>query len=172
MSESVIVKLLRKDILAFHLYLFPRLRGNWIFLGLLFLALFALLLLAERPAGTREYLIAALSSAIGALLGWVAALYANYRKLARRLDQPGGMPGVYRFTLEPDGLHEHTNGEDTVYNWTAVRSLRKTAQFIVVSVGAGRHILIPRREFPDRAAFDRFYDRAAGLLGRERKSNA
>ncbi|HEU4851205.1 MAG TPA: YcxB family protein [Telluria sp.] len=170
MNDSVTVDLSKTDILAFHLYMFPRLPGNWVFLAVLFVGLFGFLVLADRPTESRAYPIAALASGIGALLGWIGGLLMNFLSLSRRIDRTPGILGLHRFTLETDGLHERTDAEETIYEWTSVSAVRKTPSFIIVSVNRKHHILMPRRAFDSDRAFDDFYRRIEALL-RERRAS-
>lgn len=167
MNDTVTVNLSKADILAFHLYMFPRLPGNWVFLAVLFVGLFTFLVLADQPTESRAYPIAAVASGIGAFLGLSGALLVNLLALSRRIDRTPGVLGKHRFTLETDGLHEATHVEQTVYAWTSVSGVRKTPKFMIISIDRKQHLPLPRRDFANDKAFDDFYRRVGAQL-RER----
>jgi hypothetical protein len=92
---------------------------------------------------------------------WLAFLFAGAPCAAAimvlQATGVGGVLGSHTFEIRAEGLFESTSANQTNTNWSAIRRAIRTDRYIVVSLAWWLFHCIPRRAFPDAAAYDAFF---------------
>mgnify|MGYP006053857297 FL=1 len=98
-----------------------------------------------------------------------------YRWIGRRLRKfhaKGKNEGVYgekKIEINQNGITEQTDGmKDITYQWSAVKEVYVTALYVFIHVSEFTAIMIPRRIFEDKEAWEDFQSDLKDYQGKER----
>ncbi len=163
MQSQAIVDIGKRDLFLFSLAMIPRLRGNWIFMGVLALLIFALVCFTRTPATASALGVAAVASAGAAFCGVLSALSINIVTMLLKVDDNSTLLGRHVYTLGEAGLLHQRHGDETLLPWQGFAALSKVPGYLLFKVGAGRIHLLPRRAFGSQDAYQGFWQRARAL---------
>lgn len=163
----VVVEISRRDIFFVTFRYIFRSRWLWALFALPFaLAMWRVWSSENRPT---ELLPAVVVAAVFGAFCFGMLLVAALGFAALTVLQVGALPGIlgsHLFEIRRDGLFESTSANQTVTNWSAIRSATRTKHYILVSVAWWMLHCIPRRAFADDAAFEAFYSTLQARIGR------
>lgn len=156
---KVIVTIGRRDILRMNLHLLPRLKANWIMLGVVIVAAFAFLIYDDRRPIAASMLSSnilwALFAGLLAILGstvfcliWVLAV-ANHKT---------GVLGEHEYELRSDGLFEKTVANEGLNRWSGIQSVTRSSNQIHVRINGYLFHVIPRHGFGSDDEFYRYFE--------------
>jgi hypothetical protein len=92
---NVKVDLKRRDLAAITLYMLPRARTNRVFVGILFVVIFAASLWAMEADTPHKFVIAACSALIGAIAGLLVGTIINLAVMSLTVGQKSGVLGIH-----------------------------------------------------------------------------
>jgi len=161
----------KKDLFLLSLYLIPRLRGNWIFLGVLALVIFAFSFFTRSPMTGEQLLVAATASLGAALGGVLSVLVINLVTMLLKVDPDSAVLGRHYYSLTEQGLETRNAGGEMVIGWDAISSIARLPGYMLFRMKAGRFHLIPARSFNSGTTFKAFLERAQ-LLKRTGRNRA
>lgn len=163
MAGQAIVDITKRDLFFFSLAMIPRLRGNWIFMGVLALLIFALVCFTRTPATPYAMGVAAVASLGGAFGGVLSALTINIVTMLLKVDQNSRVLGRHAYTLSAAGLAHQRGADETLLPWSSFQSLAQVPGYLLFRVSAGQFYLVPRRAFASADACHAFWQRALAL---------
>jgi hypothetical protein len=158
----------RSDLFHLNLYVYPRARGTYIFVGAIMLGV-----LVMGPMIHGDFTLKAL--ALGVLFGVLAGiggvvllflLCVTIQVLTQSKNT--GVLGARTYTLRDDGFEWDGETSSGKQKWTAIRSVIKTKDYVLISLTPGLFFVVPGRSFTSREAFNAFFDEAFSLW---KKSN-
>jgi len=155
-----VVDIGKRDLLLFSLAMIPRLRGNWVFMGVLALLIFAFVCLTRTPATPYAFLVAAVASAGGAFGGVLSALTINIVTMLLKVGPDSALLGRHAYTVTPHGLLHQRAGAEALLAWSGFQAMARVPGYLLFRVSAGQFYLVPRRSFGTRAACHAFWQQA------------
>jgi hypothetical protein len=147
----------RSDLIAFNLYLLPRTKANYIFVGLVAAGVFVYLLMTKRHASGDSIAIAAVTSLVAAAAGLFAGFVISLLFILLTSTEKGGILGTHTYQLTPEGLRESTPLNVALQKWAAIQSVGKSPNFIYLRINSYLFHLIPRRSFDSQQEFEAFW---------------
>ena len=156
---TISTNITRGDLMKLQLYMVPRLKGNWIFFGLIVIAVLSWALYALPGPLTGTKVISGILGGIGgALAGTAIGALFNIAYVAVSSTAAAGVLGAHQFEIQPEGLFERTAANESLYRWSGINSIRKSRSFIFVGITGYIFHIIPRRSFSDAVQFQQFFD--------------
>ena len=162
---NISVEIKRKDLVALNLYLFPRIRGNWIFFALLSGGIFAYILITKKPSNAYSITVAAFAALVGGVGGVIAAGLFGMVAVLLTVGKKSGVLGVHHYSLSEQGLEERTDANETLQKWVGIQSITKLPNYILFRINDYLFHIVPRRAFAANEEFNSFYGRAVALSG-------
>ncbi|MCE3606289.1 YcxB family protein [Massilia sp. P8910] len=162
---QVTVDITKRDVFLVSLAMIPRLKGNWIFMGVLALAIFVLVLVTRTPDTLYSLGVAAVAALGGALGGGLSALTINVATMLLKLDAGNPMLGRHHYALTDTGLELRAGSQDSMLPWASIASVRRLSGYIVFRLNGNGVFLLPRRAFSSGEAFQAFSREACALKG-------
>ncbi|MDQ1830212.1 YcxB family protein [Massilia scottii] len=160
---QVTVDITKRDVFLVSLAMIPRLKGNWIFMGVLALAIFVLVLVTRTPDNLYSLGVAAVAALGGALGGGLSALTINIATMLLKLDAGNPMLGRHHYALTDAALERRAGNQDSMRPWAAIASVGRLGGYIVFRLEGNGIFLLPRRAFSSGEAFQAFRERASAL---------
>ncbi|NHZ82455.1 hypothetical protein F2P44_24705 [Massilia sp. CCM 8695] len=160
---QVTVDITKRDVFLVSLAMIPRLKGNWIFMGVLALAIFVLVLVTRTPGNLYSLGVAAAAALGGALGGGLSALTINIATMLLKLDAGHPMLGRHHYALTDAGLELRAGKQDSMQPWAAVASVGRLSGYILFRLKGNTVFLLPRRAFSSGEAFQAFWQQARTL---------
>ena len=153
----------RKDLVALNLYLFPRLRGNWITLGVLAVGIFTYIFLTQKPTTPYNFVIAAFASGIGGIAGVLVGCIVSVVMMLLMVGKKSGVLGRHHYTLTDLGLREVTDANESVHKWSGIQDIIKLPRYILLQINGYLFHVVPQRAFANEEQFLAFYEKARAL---------
>jgi len=157
---KVTVDIRRSDLFWLSLYLYPRLRSNWITLGVFTLCVAAFLFISKRPDTLTEIRFIVVASILGSIGGMLGMLAVSQALMLLGSKETNGILGEHHFELSPEGIRESTRANETLQRWLGVQSLIRSPSAIYVRVSAYQYHIVPRSGFDTDQAYDAFWQLA------------
>ena len=155
---SVVTDIQRSDLLRVHLHYLPRLKGNWVFVAAIALAVVAWAAYSSSGPFTGKKLgIAIFSGLIGGLAGLLIATTVNFLGILRASTKQAGVLGNHEYEIKPDGLFERTSANEQLSKWSGIAAIEKTRSFILIRINDYLVHIIPRRSFPSEPEYETFF---------------
>jgi hypothetical protein len=154
---QVTADITRSDLLAFNLYMIPRLRANWITWAVfVVLGIGMSLVLNGGVAKTADAvagLVISLAAATGAMA--VCLLFSVSCALLLASEKAGNL-GRHVFTLREDGFHERTPINEGLHRWHGVSSVLASRDYLYIGISWYLFHVVPARAFASRPDFERY----------------
>ncbi len=152
----------RSDLAKFNLYCLPRLRSNWIFVGIVAAGMFAYTVATTSPLNTFALLGVAAVSIVGGVSVLLAGFVCSFLWVLSTSTEKSGTLGTHTYSLNEQGLHETTKFNDALHKWTGIRSVEKSDSYIFIRINSYLFHLIPRRAFSSNKEYEEFWSKAYG----------
>lgn len=154
----VVTDIQKSDLLRLHLHYLPRLKGNWIFVGAIALAVIAWAVYTSASPFTAKKLgIAIFSGLVGGLAGLLITTTINFLAILATSSKKAGVLGHHEYEIRSDGLFERTTANEQLSKWSGIAEIQRTASFIYVSINGYLFHIIPRRSFASAQQYDEFF---------------
>ncbi|MFK7887473.1 MAG: YcxB family protein [Gammaproteobacteria bacterium] len=160
---NIEVNIRRKDLIAFNLYVIPRLRSSWISLAVLTFGIFAYICIRSMPSSFYNFGVAAFASLVGGLAGFVVSSAISILCVLFMSGKTSGVLGAHTYTLTEVGLKEVTAYNESLQKWSGIREILKTPNYLLLRINAYLFHVSPRRAFEDDGEFAAFYETAKAL---------
>ncbi|GGC64836.1 YcxB family protein [Undibacterium terreum] len=160
---DISVDLKKKDLVAVNFYMFPRLRGNWVFFILLTAGIFAYIFFARKPRGAYDIATAAFSALAGGIAASVFTVVSNLLRTLFTVGKDSDVLGVHHYSISEQGLEERTTANETLHTWKSIQSITKLPGCILIRINSYLFHIVPRRAFATDEEFNSFYQRATAL---------
>ena len=98
-----------------------------------------------------------LSSFVTAVLWFIAVWVIVFILNMFGMSAKSGITGKRAFRIEADGLREVSDVNDSLHYWNTIRLVEKRKYGIYVRLASHFFYVLPRREFPDDASFEAFF---------------
>lgn len=157
------VDIRKKDLFILSLYLIPRLKGNWIFFGVLSLLIFVAVYFNKSPQTMSQVGVVAGASVGAALGGVISALVINIVTMLLKVGNDSAVLGRHTYGLSEQGLEERSHGAERLLPWRAIASIARLPGYMLFRVSSNQFHLVPRRAFDSAANFKAFCERASAL---------
>lgn len=154
---EVTTRLARKDFFLMYLYLFPRMKGNWIFFLLLWIGLgfFRLTALAE-PESVLPTVALILACGAASLATTTAIFLWGVIWMTAMADTTGAALRNHHFTVTEDGLGDKTSAGETLTRWSDIALIRRVGPYLHIRINGRLFHVIPKKSFPSTEAFRGF----------------
>jgi len=158
-----------KDLVLISILLFPRLRSNWILLGIFTICIFLFIYFQKVHYTSTDYIITLLASVIGSIVGILSTLFFNIIIMLLSINKRSGILGEHNYTITKEGLHEITTVNESTQKWSGVKSIKMINNYIYFHIYANLFHIIPGRFFTDKNHFKQFYNEALQLKNSAKK---
>ncbi len=156
---DITVNLTRLDLFLMNLFVFPRMKGNWVFLLVLWAGLIAYHVISQGcPCGFTETLFVLFATGVGAIGGIVFMLLFGTVWLIAFSTKKSGVLGEHYYAIREDGLFEKTDANETITRWPSIISIWKVGSFILVRINSYLFHTFPRSAFKSQQEFESFYE--------------
>ncbi|MFA9273836.1 MAG: YcxB family protein [Candidatus Aquirickettsiella gammari] len=157
------IELTRKDLLALNIHLYPRMKANWISLGLIIISIAIFLAISKKPNDFSGYFSLAVSSVLGGLGGVIIVLIINLISMQLTIGKKSGVLGTHQFELLKEGIRESTSVNESLQRWESIIEIKIYGSFLLVRINNYLVHVIPKRAFKNQEAFEDFYNEALRL---------
>jgi hypothetical protein len=152
----------RMDLAKFNIYCLPRLRANWIFVGIVAVGVFVYTLATTFPTNVIALLgVAAVSFVVG-VSALLAGFVVSFIWILSTSTEKSGTLGTHIYSLSEQGLHEITKHNDALHKWTGIQSVEKSGTYIFIRINGYLFHLIPRCAFSSDKEYEEFWSKAHG----------
>ena len=161
MELKVDVDISRWDLLRVNLALYPRLRSTYVTI-LVFAAVGLAIVLPDKgvPTSVQTWMVTLIAALFCGALGFVIALAISLAFMLFAAREKNGILGRHTYELEPEGLRERTDTNETLSKWSGVHSIRTLGAYLIIRISSYLYHVIPTRHFPDAASKDAFIAQA------------
>lgn len=153
----------RKDLAFLSIYLFPRVKANWIFLGVLIAAIAIFLALSKRPSDISGFISVAISSVLGGIGGTIIGFAINIVTMLLSVGSKSGILGLHQYELCQEGVRESTEANESLQRWSSISSIKVCGNYMLLRICSNQFHIIPKRSFESEALFMSFYKEAMRL---------
>ena len=153
----------RKDLAFLSISLFPRIKANWIFLGVLIFAIAIFLGVTKKPSDLGGCTALAISSVLGGIGGTVIGFVINMVTMLLTVGGKAGILGLHQYELCPEGIRESTEANETLQRWASIASIKVCGNYMLVRISSHLFHVIPKRAFESEEMFMNFYNEAVRL---------
>ncbi|HEX9172444.1 MAG TPA: YcxB family protein [Telluria sp.] len=157
---SVSTDLSRRDLIVVSLHLLPRLRGNWVFMGILAAGTFAYLLYGMDEVSAVLLIAAVLASAAAAIVGLLSGFLINLICGLLTVGKNSGVLGRHDLSISPTGFVERTVVNQSQHSWDGIKSVMELGNYLVIIFNGYLIHIVPRRSFDSADGFDSFATQA------------
>ena len=157
---NITVDICRSDLAKLTLWLLPRARSNWVFVGLIAAGTFTYIVVTRQPCTVASVTIAALSSLIGGIAALLIGVAISLTFMLFTVGKKSGVLGEHHYTLTPEGLHERTDVNENLQKWAGILSIRKLPSCLLFQINNYLFHIVPRRSFSSAESFNEFYEQA------------
>ena len=155
---KVVTDIQRSDLFRVHLHFLPRLKGNWLFVATIALAVIAYAAYSSSGPFTGKKLgIAVFSGLVGGLAGLLIATTVNFLGILRASTKQAGVLGNHEYEIKPDGLFESTSANEQLCKWSGIAAIEKTSSFILIRINDYLIHIIPKRSFSSEPEYEEFF---------------
>lgn len=145
---QVTTNITRFDLLAFNLYVIPRMRSTYI-TGIVFALLcFAFLVWKDGSPCTKadwvKYSIISVSSGLGAMIGGSVFSLIGILFMSSKTN---GILGAHHYELLESGLLEKTDANEGLSKWQGIAEISESKNYILFRIAGHLFHIIPRRCF-------------------------
>jgi len=156
---QIVAEIRRSDLAHLHFYLVPRLKGNWILVAVIALAVIAWAIYTSRgPLTVTKLAIAVFSGLVGGIIGTLIGTTLNLLGVLA-MSSKGGVLGCHEYELRADGLFERTSANEQLAKWSGIDAIEMIGSLIYVRINGYLFHLIPRRSFATDSAYAEFFER-------------
>jgi hypothetical protein len=160
---NISVEIRRSDLAVLTLYLLPRARSNWVFLGIVAVGTFTYILLTKKPCTLFSVSVAVGASIVGGIAALLIGVAISLTTMLLTVGNKSGVLGVHHYTLTPEGLHERTDVNESIQKWPGILSIRNVGSCLLFQINDYLFHIVPRRAFPSTEQFNAFYEHAKAL---------
>lgn len=148
------IMLTKADFLRMQLEQFPPRGSSWIVWALFVVAVGLHALRSSVASGQMDFAAIIASALLGGTVGYVVVT-SGFLLLIISMSRPGeGWLRERMYTFGEDGVHEESSGESSFFRWSAVRTARRTKNFVLVTASTRALHLFPKRCFAPQAFDD------------------
>lgn len=162
---KITAEITRKDLALLNIYLLPRLKANWIFLGVMILIIAIFLAITKSPSDISGYCALAIGSVFGGLGGVIIGFIINIIMMLLTVGKKSGVLGIHHYELLPEGIKESTTANESLQRWGAIVTVRIHGNYLLFRVNNYLFHVIPKRAFESEENFMSFYSEAVRLKG-------
>lgn len=152
----------RSDLAKFNLYCLPRLRANWIFVGVVAAGVFVYTVATTALLSAVALLGVAAVSVVAGVSALLAGFVVSFLWVLSTSNEKSGTLGTHTYSLSEQGLHETTKFNDALHKWTGIQSVEKSDSYIFIRINGYLFHLIPRRAFSSDKEYGEFWSKAYG----------
>jgi YcxB-like protein len=157
---NVVTDIQKSDLLWLHLHLLPRLRGNWIFVGAIALAVIVWAAYTSTgPITGKKLAISIFAGLVGGLVGLLITTTINFLAILAHSSKKAGVLGRHEYEIRADGLFERTTANEQLSKWSGIADIERTGSFIFVSINGYLFHIIPSRSFASEREYDDFFSK-------------
>lgn len=158
----------RSDDIRTKLYMYPRIRRNWVILGMISLIYTSIIVYIGEDFTLPAIAYAALTGVLAGAAVMLVCLLSPMLAIWLRAKSTSEALGPRTYELTDDGLRWHTSRGEGLRRWSAISSVRKTATSILIGSSPYAFFVVPLHAFASRLEFDNFYDKVHLLWNRSR----
>ena len=156
---NVITDIRKGDLIRLQMHFLFRSKGNWVFVGVIALAVIAWAIYSSnRPFTAKMLSIAVFSGLIGGIAGLLITSAINTFTVLASSSQKVGVLGRHEYEIRPDGLFERTEANEQLSKWSGIASVIRLDHAILVQMNAYLFHIIPKRSFPSGGEYDQFFE--------------
>jgi hypothetical protein len=160
---NITTEITRKDIVAVNMYVFPRLKANWVFLGVMVIAIAIYLAIIKKPYDFGGYLALAVSSVMSGFIAMIVSLVINIITMLLTVGSKSGVLGEHQYQLTAEGIRESTEVNESLQHWSAIVSINIYGSYMLIRISSHLFHIIPKRAFQSEEMFMAFYEEAVRL---------
>jgi hypothetical protein len=156
----------RSDLVNLNLYVYPRHRNTYIIFALFVVIGLAIPLVHDGKFSSQGLL---LGLAIGVAMGLIMVVFTFLIcVLGQALSSPKntGRLGQRTYNLQDDGFEWASETGNGKQKWTAISTVTKTRNYVLIAITPSLFFIVPSRAFPSGEAFNAFFDQALSLWKR------
>ena len=155
-SLQVQTKIRRIDVVAFNLFILPRARGNWIFLGVVTVGIFIFILARQPSISFPDVGFALISSLIGGVAALILGFLSSMIFILLSSSIKSGVLGPHTYSIDQEGLREVTPVNEGLQKWLGVQEVGRSKRFLFIRINGYLFHLIPRHAFSSDEEFNAF----------------
>jgi YcxB-like protein len=156
-------ELTRKDFLLLNIFLFPRMKSNWIFLFILILFIAIFSVITNKPDDFGGFFAVTVGSIFGGVIGVVAGFSINLSIMLFNIGKKSGVLGSHQFELLQEGLRESTSVNESLQRWESIVEIKVYGDLLLIRINNYLFHVIPKRSFKNQIEFESFYQEAINL---------
>lgn len=155
---EVVANITRLDLLWLNLYIIPRIKLNYIVLGIGSVFTFIVELITTRPTQIEQivalFLVILIIFTFAVLITSLIIILIYIFAVPSKKD---GILGRHYFVIQNDGFREITVVNDMLHKWQGIRLITKFNSYIFIKINLYQYHIIPKRAFNTEEDFNAFW---------------
>lgn len=99
------------------------------------------------PTSQTDLLVLTISASGGALISVSISVAFTLLRVRRAIKKGDGILGDHEYEIMEQGLRERTSVNETLANWSGIKSIEKAKNFVFIELVSGSFHIIPRNSF-------------------------